>query len=412
MKRLADPRDPLRIRYSQPHLLWSGILLFLLHLGSRRQLRHERATPVFARNLATLADDPLPGPDPVVADPDTLAYYACRIPSSETESLLTRCFSHLLRQRVLDPFRLRGFLPVAIDGSQVHTFAAEPWPGCPHRTLSDGRVQYFAYVLDAKLVTPCGMALPLATEWISNEGHADFDKQDCEAKALHRLIQKLKTTFPRTPFCLLLDSLSANQHVLRACRQARWKYLITFKQGSMPERFAEALRLRSLQPENTRTVRRPDGDATQTFRWIDALPVEEMNPSVLWCDEEHPGNEITPFCWLTNFSLNQNNVESTANQGGRLRWNIENEGFNVQKNGGYAMGHVFSAHPNAFRVFYLFLLLAHLFNQLLLHSNLIVSLQRTFGSAKNFARRLAESLRNALLPPDPVLPGQIRFHPP
>jgi hypothetical protein len=180
-----------------------------------------------------------------------------------------------------------------------------PGRDVPHRTLSDGRVQYFAYVLDAKLVTPCGMALPLATEWISNEGHADFDKQDCEAKALHRLIHKLKTTFPRTPFCLLLDSLSANQHVLRACQQARWKYLITFKQGSMPERFAEALRLRSLQPENTRTVRRPDGDATQTFRWIDALPVEEMNPSVLWCDEEHPGNEITPFCWLTNFSLNQ-----------------------------------------------------------------------------------------------------------
>jgi autotransporter-associated beta strand protein len=75
------------------------------------------------------------------------------------------------------------------------------------------------------------------------------------------------------------------------------------------------------------------------------------------------------------------------------------------------MGHVFSAHPNAFRVFYLFLLLAHLFNQLLLHSNLIVSLQRTFGSAKNFARRLAESLRNALLPPDPVPPRPDSFSP-
>jgi hypothetical protein len=39
-------------------------------------------------------------------------------------------------------------------------------------------------------------------------------------------------------------------------------------------------------------------------------------------------------------------------------------------------------------------------------------LAKSFGSAKNFARRLAESLRNHLLPDDLPLPGQIRFQPP
>ncbi|MEX2382119.1 MAG: hypothetical protein WD490_07035, partial [Opitutales bacterium] len=54
--------------------------------------------------------------------------------------------------------------------------------------------------------------------------------------------------------------------------------------------------------------------------------------------------------------------------------------------------------------------LAHFFTQLILHSNLFD--QRAFGSAKNFARRLAESFRLVQLPEDLNLPGQIRFRPP
>ena len=38
------------------------------------------------------------------------------------------------------------------------------------------------------------------------------------------------------------------------------------------------------------------------------------------------------YQWITNFTLTSYNVDLLANQGGRLRWKIENEGFNVQKN--------------------------------------------------------------------------------
>ncbi len=37
--------------YSQAHLLWLGIPLFMMHLGSRRQLRLERLGEHFDRNL-------------------------------------------------------------------------------------------------------------------------------------------------------------------------------------------------------------------------------------------------------------------------------------------------------------------------------------------------------------------------
>ena len=404
---IADPRNIEQSTYSQAHLLWLGILLFMMHLGSRRQMRFERLAERFDQNLANLCGQ---RDLDTVADPDTLAYYAERVPVRLMEKLLAWITVRLIRTKALDAFRLYGYFPIAIDGSQLCTFDAQPWPNCPHRKLSDGSVQYFAYVLDAKLLTPCGMALSLASEMLTNEGNEQFDKQDCELKAFPRLIEKLHRLFPRTPFCLLLDGLYANQNVIRLIESNHWKYIITFKEGSMPERYPEALALADLQKDNRLRVTMDNG--IQSLRWAHQLPIAEFTPNVLFCREKLKGEQATHFAWLTNFHICPNNVKNIANKGGRLRWKIENEGFNVQKNDGYEMEHPYSEHPNGFRVFYILLLMAHYITQLILHGSLIRSLADSFGSAKNFARRLAESLRNHLMPDEVLLPAQIRFQPP
>jgi hypothetical protein len=265
-------------------------------------------------------------------------------------------------------------------------------------------------VLDAKLVTQSGMALTLATEMLTNEGNENFDKQDCELKAFPRLIAKLRQLFPRTAFCLLLDSLYANQNTIRLIQAHQWKYIITFKEGSMPERFNETLSLASMQKDNRLQVN--EDNIAQSFQWVEQLPIAEFTPNVLFCREQEQGKEATNFVWLTNFELSPRNVQNIAKKGGRLRWKIENEGFNVQKNDGYEMEHPYSEDKNGFRIFYILLLIAHYITQLILHGSLIQTLAQSFGSAKNFARRLAESLRNHLVPPDLPLPGQIRFQPP
>ena len=407
MNRLADPRNIEQCLYTQAHLHWLGIILFMQHLGSRRQLRFERQSDTFAQNLRRLAGAQL---EPTVADPDTLGYYAEKVPIEEMERLLAYIARELIRRKVLDPFRLDGYFTIAIDGSQICTFDNEPWPGCPHRKLSDDSIQYFAYVLDAKLVTPCGMALTLATEMLTNEGNETFDKQDCELKAFPRLVEKLHRLFPRTPLCLLLDGLYANQNVLRLLKAKSWRYFITFKAGSMPERFAEAANLVDIQKKNRWVVETKD--RSQHFKWTDALPIAEFTPNVLFCHELKRNGKVTDFVWLTDFYLCRNNIERMANKGGRLRWKIENEGFNVQKNDGYEMEHPYSEHHNGFRIFYILLLIAHYMTQLILHGSLIRSLAESFGTAKNFARRLAESMRNHLIPDLIALPGQIRFQPP
>jgi len=384
-----------------------GILLFMMHLGSRRQMRFERLSEAFGDNLAALSKQ---NALEFVADPDTLAYYAEHVPVDAVEKLLASMTTGLIRMKALDPFRLYGYLLIAIDGSQICTFDREPWPGCPHRKRSNGKIQYFSYVLDAKLVTSCGMALTLATEMLTNEGNEFFDKQDCELKAFPRLMEKLYALFPRTPLCLLLDGLYANQNTIRVIEDKRWKYVVTFKEGSMPERFPEAVTLAGMQKENRLTAKQPK--LTQRFTWADALPIAEFTPNVLFCHEQPDTGDATDYVWLTNLHLCRNNVENIANKGGRLRWKIENEGFNVQKNNGYEMQHPYSQHANGFRAFYILLLIAHYINQLILHGSLIQSLCKTFGSAKNFARRLAESMRNHPVPANLALPGQIRFLPP
>ena len=78
--------------------------------------------------------------------------------------------------------------------------------------------------------------------------------------------------------------------------------------------------------------------------------------------------------------------------GGRLRWKIENEGFNVQKNGGYGLEHAYTRNATASKVFYYLLQVAHIIAQLIEHGSLFrKAFPSGVGSAKNIALRLLEA---------------------
>ena len=79
-----------------------------------------------------------------------------------------------------------------------------------------------------------------------------------------------------------------------------------------------------------------------------------------------------------------------------MRWKIENEGFNVQKKGGYELEHAYTNNPNSAKIFYFLLQIAHLLAQLLHKAHLLKrDFPNGFGSAKNLAFRLLEAWRNA-----------------
>jgi hypothetical protein len=392
---LRDPRDPNRITYPARCLTWAGLLVFLLKLGSRRQIRFELDSPVALENLNRLAgcrQDRVP-------HGDTLNYFVRRLVPDQLPCLRRRMVNRLIRMKVLDGGRLLGHFLVVIDGTGQLTFRQRHCPHCLERTVGR-QTLYYHHVLEAKLVTPEGLAISIGTEFIEN-ADPKATTQDCELKAFARLAEQLHKDFPQLRLCLLLDALYANGPVFDLCSQYHWKYIITFKEGSMPALWTEYTALRDLQAENRRTETPAEG-IRQTFAWVSDLPYTDTEGrsfrlGALECREDDHAKEGF-FAWLTNLPVCANTVAALGNRGGRLRWKIENEGFNIQKNGGFALEHAYGTGPWAIMNFYLLMQIAHLITQLVEHGNLLVGRCETlFGSLRAFTRRLAESLRHHLI---------------
>ena len=238
----------------------------------------------------------------------------------------------------------------------------------------------------------------------------------------------MKQRFPRLPLCLLLDGLFAGGPTFSICEDYHWKYLIVLQDRDIPYLNAEFTALSKLFPENHLTFHTGvQSEIHQDLRWVNQIDYVDSKEqahqvAVLECLETKPDAQHQPrttrFRWVTNFNVTRHKVVPLANQGGRLRWKIENEGFNVQKNGGYALEHSYTQDATAAKIFYLLLQMAHLLAQLIERGSLFRKVfPKGVGSAKNIALRLLEAWRNLRLRPHELQQMlaariQIRFQPP
>ena len=122
---------------------------------------------------------------------------------------------------------------------------------------------------------------------------------------------------------------------------------------------------------------------------------------------------------MTSLEVNHQTVVEVATNGGRQRWRTENEGFNTQKNSGLNLEHAYS--HTCWAAYYFLLQIAHLLLQLLEKGSLLRQLAQEqgkrsavelFGSLKNMAQRLLESLRYWTWPDaafDPTAAGSIQI---
>ena len=403
-RQVADPRAPHLILYPLVSLALAGVLLFAGHLKSRRQigklLRRNGSSADHFGALTGVAGCP---------HGDTLNAAFQRMNPNEFQAIVTGMTETLIRQKVLYRYRLleRYFL-VVVDGTGRQTF---PERHCSHclTATHGGKTIYYHPVLEAKLVTYDGLVFSLLTEFIENPGEFP-KKQDCELKAFYRLAERLKQRFPRLPICLLLDGLYAGGPTFAVCHKYSWKYIIVLQEGDLPTVHQEFEALMRLVPENhLHFLPLPSADTVvqQDLRWVNEIAYvdterREHTVSVLECLEttrdEDGQPKTTRFKWVTNFTVTAKRVTTLANEGGRLRWKIENEGFNVQKNGGFELEHVYSQDPTASKIFYFLLQMAHTLLQLVEHGSLF---RKVFpagvGSSKNIALRLLEAWRNVRL---------------
>jgi len=262
------------------------------------------------------------------------------------------------------------------------------------------------------LLGPAGVVVSLDSEFIENADAADAQgksaeqiKQDCELKALHRLLPRVKKAYPQLRFVLALDSLYACGPVFALAQQLTWSFVVTFKQGRTPALWQEYCALRAACPENELERRWGDG-RVQVFRWVPQLAYQDSEGrawklDALECTETTKDGERQYFAWLTALPVNRKTVEVIAQQGGRDRWKVENEGFNRQKNSGLNLEHVYSTDPEKWKAYYLLLQIAFLLVQLVERGSLLRRLAaeagrpvwKLFGSLRNVARRLLDSVR-------------------
>jgi len=420
-RRVRSPGD---IDYPLPAILWTGVWMFLCRLGARRQVNWLLRCPTGHALFKTLFDCG-------IIHGDAMNDVVRRLDVEQVQECVTRLVEILIDSKMLYPYRFLGrYFLMAVDGTGTLVYSRRHCPHCLTKT-HNGKTIYYHNVLEAKLVCPNGFAFSIMSEFIENPGE-NVTKQDCELKAFYRLAKRLKARFPRLSIVLLFDGLFANGTVFALCRKHHWGFFITLKDdplASVNEEFNELSR--KARPLVHHTGK--DATVTQAFRWVNdidyvdtkrrhhtlhVVQCQEMRPKHPKRSDAPPEPQTTRFKWISSFPVTENNAIELCNQGGRLRWKIENEGFNVQKNGGYNLEHAYTNNETGIKVYYFLLQIACILDQLIEKGNLLRQcFTRGFGSAKNFAFRLLEATRNALLTPDDyrVLLDtriQIRFHPP
>lgn len=409
---IDDPRFLPLVIYDKRFLLWWGLSLFLFKLGSRRQLDFElEATDThILDNLNRLAET-AQTTRPVH---NTLNYFLGGIGEKPLAQLRTLMVRRLLRMKVLEEARLQQCYRIIIDGTGYLVFHERHCEHCLTQRCGETTI-YMHQVLEAKLLGPDGLVVSIATEFIDNrdlkdtpaDAGAEQRKQDCELKALGRLLPRLRQEYPQLAICLCGDSLHACGPVLQLAKDAKASYVFTFKEGRMPSVWQDFQQLLPLCPENCVRVQTP-ARVHQEYRWVHDLSYTDSEGrdwkfTGIQCLESTTTDTKT-WAWLTCLHVTKATVVDVAEQGGRDRWCIENEGFNMQKNSDLNLEHAYS-HQH-WEAYYYLLQLAHLILQLVEKGSLLQRLARRagktvlqfFGSLKNITRRLLESFRRTVLP--------------
>src|SRR5213594_3050363 len=152
---VEDPRGG-HCDYPLPCLLFTGILMFLCHLGARRQIAFKfRDNAPSAANFARLfgVEDAPHG--------DTLNHAFKNLDPLQVQKCVTRLVEILIRKKVLERYRLLDqYYVIAIDGTGIYSFSERHCEHCLTRT-HQGQTTYYHYVLEAKLITWDGFSFSL-----------------------------------------------------------------------------------------------------------------------------------------------------------------------------------------------------------------------------------------------------------
>lgn len=358
-----DPRHPSYIKYSNRMMLSTLYHKDIGGIISMQDMTEQFNRETVVGNIFRLSNEK---PGEFLPHYVTLNEYLERLEPEELESILRRICISSIRRKSFSDARFKGNWIVIIDGTRSYSGPRQINENCletHHNKGTDNEeVCYHTDILEAKLYLGENLLLSIGSEFIENgedyqksKGNKSEEsfKQDCETKAFRRLAAKLKKRFPRLPIVMLADSLYASDPVIEICGRYGWEYIIRFKDGSIPSIAEEYENI----PEKGR-----EGSA----EYVNDIDYRGRKVNVLRYSEKRieKGKVIEKhFQWLTSLRINTKNAEKLVRTG-RLRWKIENEGFNRQKNWQGDITHACSHNANALKNHYLMNQIADFIKQL------------------------------------------------
>ena len=371
LKKMQDPRK--QLHYKIDEIVFAAISMFIFKTGSRNNFNNFRTIGKFKKNFKKAFGFRLPSLDAVS---DVIK----EMPEEEFENFKIQMIKTLLEKKVFNKWKFKGKFLVAADGTGIASYKERHCDACLYTESKNGVKTYYHKVLEAKIVTSNGFSISLCTVWIDNEdtNNGIYDKQGCEKKAFKKLSEKLKKDFPRLVICFLVDGLYPNNSFFEICKKNNWDYIVTLKDGNLKGLWKKIRLLnrefRKYDYEDNRVI------YNQKIQWLNGIEHNGFIHSWIQCNElqTNTKKEIKKFrfVYLTNIDINYENSKDICFNG-RLRWKIEKQGFDQQKNHGYNIQHKYCRKSyRGMKNFYQCCQIAHIINQL-------VELNKEFKNQKN-----------------------------
>lgn len=354
LEKLTDVRHQSYVEYKMSIITITRLVGLLCGIKSMRETTNTFNTEESIQNIANLLEIELEE----IPHYDTINNVFEKLEIEELRKIQKYMVNRLIRSKMFDKYRFKDkYFQIVIDGTGLVSFKQRHCKHCLKKLYNKGTQEeysiYYHYVLEAKLVVG-DIVISIDSEFVENEDE-NVKKQDCELRAFYRMAERIKREYPRLPIILSGDALYAVQPVIKICKDNGWQYIMRLKEERQKLLGEEIKGLEKAELEE-KEIRYWNG-----VKYGEVALEKEANIIKYY---EKKNDKITEFMWITSFKVTEKNKKELVYYG-RQRWKIENEGFNMQKNGTFDIEHIYSKNYNAMKAHYFFIQFAHTIRQLL-----------------------------------------------
>lgn len=289
---------------------------------------------------------------------ETIQDVFININTDELRNIQKYIVKALIRSKMFDRYRFNGCFQLLFDGTSLSNHDYNLNNNCLIRKHNDGKISYYKYVLECKLVVG-NIVISLDSEFIENKKMlTEKQKQDCETNAFKRMIKRIKKNYPKYKFIITGDGLYATSPIIKLCKKYNWYYIFNLKPDRLKEineTFEDNINYKNettLKDYYLSTNIEYKGNILSVFKFIETK------------------KKNTTFRYISNLCVQDSNIKEIVSMG-RKRWKIENEGFYNQKHRTFNISHLISRNDTAMKNHYFFIQFAHTIRQLLEQGNLL-----------------------------------------